>query len=156
MRKSFTLLFVTMLALTAPTALAGNKPQHEIATNDGPMVVTRKTIDASGGGIDQQVVVATVPARSVVLDVLLYVTEPWNGDFTDKLYIGVAGENNFYYDDSLTYSSVGVTWSVLLQESPAVVPHVVAVSTPIIATWTNSANATTGEVEVYVIYALLP
>lgn len=115
--------------------------------------VVEAEVDMSAGGQAQTAAIATIPAGSIILEVVAFVTESLDGDATKEIEVGVTGNTDKYIDpddmgtDADDYMSMaGGT------NNDQKVPEYLASETDIIATWTNHDNASAGEVTVKVIY----
>jgi hypothetical protein len=122
----------------------------------GTVKVETVDVDASAGGSAQTEAIVVLPAGAVVLDVHARCTEAFDGDTTQDLSVGVAGTAAKYLastdfengaddvnaDDEAFASTLGTP------TTPVSVPA----GESIIATWTNTANATEGSVRVSVTY----
>lgn len=104
-------------------------------------------VDASAGGSAQTAAIGTVPAGAVLLGVNTLVTEAFDGDTTTTLVVGVAGATTEYIADSSAD-----TLDAQASDAPM---EYAAAAIPVIATWTNTANAEAGKVVVRLIYAEL-
>jgi hypothetical protein len=115
-------------------------------------LVTR--VNAAGGGVAQTTAIGTVPVGAVILGVLARVVTVFNGDAATTFEVGVAGNIDNYIDTvdfnpttaNLVRCSVGGTTNDQKSFEYA------RVAIPVIATWTNNAAASTGEIEVTVLY----
>lgn len=134
-----------------------DKDQNVLGVVDPSTVVNQVTtvVDASAGGSAQTTAIATVPAGSVLLNVKAVLDVPFDGDATTTCEVGVSGNADAYIDATdfnaggsagLTRGSAGGTTNDVKGTQFA------AADIPIIATWTNSASATEGQVTVTVSY----
>ncbi len=113
------------------------------------------TVDASGGGSAQTTAIGTIPAGSLLLSVRAVVVEPFDGDATETFEVGVSGNIDAYIDTAdfapesvagTAYSNIGGTTNDIK------VAQYLAADTPVIATWTNTDDATAGAIEVTLTY----
>lgn len=118
-----------------------------------PVVVSTTVIDASAGGTATETAVVTVPADSILMDVTAECTAVFNGDTTTTLEVGLTG-NIDKYIDTVDLDVTGLNQASMINgtTNDQVQPEYLAASTAIVATWTNTASATTGSVTVRVVY----
>lgn len=136
-------------ATRAPSAVA------DINAASAAVRSVTTSVDASAGGTAQTAAIVTVPAGSLILGVEAEVITPFDGDTTTTLEVGVGGNIDAYIDttDFDPSAAAGTkAGSVGGANNDVVAPQYVSAATPIIATWTNTANASEGEVEVRVLY----
>lgn len=123
----------------------------------GSVVVAEVVVDASAGGTATETAIITVPANSILLDVIAYATVAFDGDTTQTLEVGLTGNIDKYIDttdfdpasvDTQASSNGGTTNDQKTSEW-------LKAATAIVATWTNTANMTVGSTTVYVIYVPL-
>jgi len=137
-------------AITSSGAVTGTS----VVSGSGTLVVTKATVDASGGGSAQTTAIATVPEHSLILDVSAKVLVGFDGDSTTDFEVGLSGNADKYIDTAdfepethnLTLSMYGST------TSDTALPVLLDAEEAIIATWTNDASASAGSVEVIVTY----
>lgn len=111
-------------------------------------------VSAAAGGVAQTVAIGTVPVGSVILGVLARVVTVFNGDTTTTFEVGATGNVDAYIDTvdfnpttaNLVRCNIGGTTNDVATLEYA------RLAIPVIATWTNTANATTGLIEVTVLY----
>lgn len=121
-----------------------------------PVSVAKTIVDASAGGTGQTANCTLIPANSILLDVVAVIAEAFNGDTTTTLEVGVSGNVDKYVDtaDFDPSGSVGTAQAMTGGGSnDQGTTEFVAAETQVIATWTNTASADEGIVDVYVIYA---
>lgn len=114
----------------------------------------KTTVDASAGGTATATAICTVPEDSIILDVSAKVTAAFDGDTTTTCEVGVSGNIDKYIDTvELDVTTLNTTVDMYSSTtSDTALPELVAADTDIIATWTNTASASAGEVEVIVTY----
>ena len=120
-------------------------------------VVTNVTavVDASAGGSAQTTAIATVPAGSTLLNVKAVLDVPFDSSGTKTCEVGVSGNADAYIDtsDFSASGSAGLTrGSAGGANNDVKGAQFAAADIPIIATWTNQATATAGQVTVTVSY----
>lgn len=117
-----------------------------------PLTYT-EIVDCSAGGIAQTEALTTLGAGSVIQDIVCAVTETFNGDATKTFEVGIVGNTDKYIDpvDCPITSGQVMTMSGGTNNDQKV-PEALAAGTALIATWTNTAAATTGKIRVTVIY----
>jgi hypothetical protein len=115
----------------------------------------RKTVDASAGGTAQTTAIATIPAGAIIHEVVAHAEVAFNGDTTKTLEVGVAGNADKYIDATNFDAGTLNDWQAMTgggANDQGTAEYCTA-AVPIIATWTNTANATAGTVEVLVTYS---
>jgi hypothetical protein len=113
-------------------------------------------ISMAAGGVAQTAAVATLPVNSVVVDVHIVATATFNGSTTQNVDVGVVGTLAKYlassdFETGADDIAAGDEAFASALGSPTV-PARVAAGEAVIATWTNTAAATTGAVRVSVSY----
>ena len=110
-------------------------------------------VDTSAGGSAQSAAIVTLPAGVTIQNVVAVVSEVFDGDTATTFEVGVSGNTDKYLDP------VDVDVEALAQydmlsgtNNDQKTAETLAGTTAIIATWTNTANASTGLVEVHVYY----
>ena len=119
----------------------------------GTVQVIETAVDCSAGGTAQTAAIGTVPAGSVLLDIVGLTDTAFNGNTTKTFEVGITGNTDKYLDPA----DFAVTLNAQLDmyggtNNDQKYPEYLAAATPIIATWTNTAAATAGQVTVRVIY----
>jgi len=124
-----------------------------VAASKGLMKVYEEEVDCSGGGTAEAEALLTLPAGSVILEVLTWCTEAFDGDATKTFEVGIAANTDKYIDPvdcPVTLNGLMSIAAGTNQDQKNV--ETVVASTPIIATWTNTASMTAGKMKVRVIY----
>jgi hypothetical protein len=127
-----------------------------LETNATKTVVT--DVDASAGGTAETTAIATIPANSLLLNVTAVVTTPFDGDATTTAEVGIATNADAYIDTSDFDPSAGAgtqASSLNGATNDVKTAQYLSAETDIIATWTNTASMTAGEVKVIVTYVEL-
>ena len=136
--------------------LTATSTQLNKAAVDGLDISVETVIDCSADETAETSAVCTVPAGSIIKDVIAIVSVAFDGDATTTFEVGVAGNTDAYIDPSdfdpsgtanTTYMSIAGGTN---QDIKA--PQWVVAATPIIATWTNTAATTAGSITVRVTY----
>lgn len=118
-----------------------------------PAKVFSKEVDCSGGGTAKTTAICTVPAGSILLNVMTLCTEAFDGDATTTFEVGITDNTDKYIDPvDCPVTLAGVLLMTTGTNNDQKVPEALATDTPIIATWTNTANMTEGKVTVKVVY----
>lgn len=140
----------TDTVFTYVTATSLNLNGHSAS----PVVVETTAVDTSGGGAASTTAIATLPANSILVDVTAIVTATFDGDTTTTFEVGVASNTDKYVDPSdLDCSAFNSQQSMIGgTNNDQKNPEYIAASTPIIATWTNTASASAGAATVRVVY----
>lgn len=112
-------------------------------------------VDSSAGGTATETAVFTVPADSIILNVVAEVLVPMDGDTTQTLEVGLTGNIDQYidtidFDPSAAAGTQAASLGGTTNDNKVV--EWVAAATPIVATWTNTASATAGSTQVTIIY----
>jgi predicted DNA binding protein len=120
---------------------------------EGIPKVVQVEVDCSGGGSAQTEDIVVLPAGSIILNVVALVTETFDGDTTKTLEVGVSG-NADNYIDTIDLGTTKDTFVDMISgtNNDNTVVEAILTETTIIATWTNSANATAGKVKVTILY----
>jgi hypothetical protein len=113
-------------------------------------------VDCGAGGTAQTTAIVVLPVNSVVLEVHARATETFNGNATQDMAVGVTGTAAKYlasadFENGANDINSGDEAFASALGSPTV-PVSVAAGETVIATWTNTAAATTGIVRVSVTY----
>lgn len=143
--------YVHARASRAPSAVAN------ISALSAAIRSVTATVDASAGGTAQTAALATIPAGSLLLGVRAVVVDPFDGDTTTTFEVGIAGNIDAYIDTSDFDPSAAAgtqAGSIGGTNNDVKVMQFLAAATPLIATWTNTADPAAGEVEVQILYAV--
>jgi len=119
----------------------------------GLVNVYEETVDCSAGGTAQTEALVTIPAGSIILEIVTLCTAAFDGDTTKTFEVGVAANTDKYIDPvdcAVTLNGFQTMEDGTNNDQKVV--EVVSAETAIIATWTNTATATAGEMKVRVIY----
>lgn len=120
----------------------------------GAIKVVSASVDASAGGTAQTTALFTIPANSLLLSVHAAVDTVFDGDTTTTLEVGVSGNIDAYIDtDEFDVTGASEEESNF-SSGTADINDIEYSKTAraLIATWTNTANATTGAVTVTAHY----
>ena len=138
---------VAQTSITAPAFVLGSVSAY-------PAIVDVTAIDASTNGTATTVTCTLVPADSILLNVVAYVSATFNGDTTQTIEVGIEGNIDKYIDTSDIDPS-GAPLQMDIQagtnQDQKGQEYCVA-DTQLICTWTNTTSATTGTASVYVEY----
>lgn len=140
------------LTASSPIVVDANKRVNGIAITEAV------TVDASDGGTGKTTNLTLVPANSIILNVTAVVNTPFDGDTTTTLEVGIATNADAYIDTvDFDPSAAANTYASSLNgtTNDVVAPEYVATAKQLIATWTNTANMTAGEVTVYTTFIKL-
>lgn len=125
------------------------------STTLSKIVVAETTVDAAAGGTATETDIVTVPADSIILDVVAVVDTAFDGDTTTTLEVGLTGNVDKYIDtvdfDPSAAADTQASSHGGTNNDQKVSLYVSAVEA-IVATWTNTANMTAGAVTVRVVY----
>ena len=145
--------------VTAGTAAASSAVMLDSDKRVDMFSITESTtVDASAGGVAQTTNLTLVPAGSIIQNVTAVVVDPFDGDATTTLEVGVATNADAYIDTSdFDPSAAADTYASSINGTTNDItsPQYVSAATQLIATWTNTASATAGEVVVYVTFTKL-
>ena len=104
-------------------------------------------------GTAQTTALFTVPKGSILLNVMTLCTEAFNGDTTKTFEVGVTGNTDKYIDPVDCVVTVdGVMSMTTGTNNDQKLAEPLGAATALIATWTNTATATTGKMKVKVVY----
>lgn len=118
-----------------------------------PVKCLTVAVSCSAGGTAQTAVIGTVPAGSIILEVMTYCTAAFNGGTTKTFEVGVTGNTDKYVDPvDCPVTLAGVMAMEMGTNNDQKVKEPVGAATAIIATWTNTASATAGAMTVKVVY----
>ena len=118
-----------------------------------PVKCLTVSVDCSAGGTAQTAAIGTVPIGSIILEVMTYCTEAFNGDATKTFEVGVTGNTDKYIDPvDCPVTLAGVMAMMTGTNNDQQVPEPLGAAMAIIATWTNTASATAGVMTVKVVY----
>jgi len=113
------------------------------------------SVNAAAGGSAQTAAICTVPLGSVITEVVAVVKTAFNGDTTKTFEVGVAANTDKYVDPSdFDPGGSAGTYKAMTggTNNDQKSSEYCAAATAIIATWTNTANASAGAVDVIVSY----
>lgn len=115
------------------------------------------TVNAAAGGTGQTAALFTIPANAILWDVHSRVATVFNGDTTTTFEVGVSGNTDAYIDPSdFNPTSSGLQLSNRNGTNNDVKSaEYSATARSLIATWTNTASATTGSIVVTADYSVL-
>ena len=133
--------------VTSPTFVAGSTEFH-------PVVVDVTSIDASTNATAGTFNCTLVPADSILLNVVAYVTATFNGDTTTTIEVGITGNTDKYIDPSdLNPAAAPAQMDIQAgtNQDQKGVEYCLA-DTQVLCTWTNTTSATVGAASVYVVY----
>lgn len=110
-------------------------------------------VDASAGGSAQTVDCTLVPGGSILLLVMSFCHEAYDGDTTHTLEVGVSGNTDKYLDPvDVPDTAEGQACHIGGTNNDQTTPEILNEDTQLIATWNNTANATAGKHWVLVVY----
>ncbi len=123
--------------------------------NDSPVTI-KVRVDCSGGGTGETTAIETFPVGTIIHDVVAVVVTALDGDATTTLEVGVAANADKYIDtadydetDDSTPDQASMLNGANNDQKTA---EFCAAAVAMIATWTNTASATAGVIDVYVTY----
>jgi len=120
--------------------------------NNQPMTYS-EVVDCSAGGSAQTEALITLATGQVIQEIVCIVTEAFNGNATKTFEVGIAANTDKYIDPvDCPVTLAGIMTLTGGTTNDQKTPEVLAASTPLIATWTNTAAATTGKIKVTIIY----
>jgi len=112
-------------------------------------------VDSSAGGTATETAIFSVPADSIIMAVYAEVLIDMDGDTTTTFEVGLTG-NIDQYVDTVDFDPAGGAGTQACSLGGTTndnkVMEWVAAATPIVATWTNTANMTAGSTQVTVVY----
>jgi hypothetical protein len=112
-----------------------------------------KEVDCSEGGVATSTAIMTLPAGSVIMEIGVLCTESMNGDTTKTFEVGIAGNTNKYIDPvDCPVTLNGVMTMQAGTNNDQKLPEFLSAETSIVATWTNTAEASEGKFTVRVMY----
>ena len=124
-----------------------------VAASKCILKVYEEEVDCSGGGTAQTEALVTLPAGSVIVEVVSLCTEAFDGDTTKTFEVGVSGNTDKYIDPVDCPVTLNGTMSMAGgTNNDQKSAEAVGAETALIATWTNTASATAGKVKVRVVY----
>lgn len=124
-----------------------------VAASKGLVKVYEEEVDCSGGGTAETQALVTLPAASVILEIVTLCTEAFDGDTTKTFEVGIAANTDKYVDPvDCPITLNGIMSMAGGTNNDQQSAEAVAASTPLIATWTNTASMTAGKVKVRVVY----
>ena len=136
----------------AGVALAGTTPVA-LATGYSVAKVFDKEVTCSNGTA-VETAICTVPKGSLILDVMAWCTEAFNGAVTKTFQVGLTGNTDKYIDNAdmaVTLDAVLDIFTGTNQDQKTAEPCGTAMA--IVSTHTNTTGATAGKMKVKVIYA---
>lgn len=136
-------------------AYNGNQVDGSGIESYGPVRVYQDVVDASAGGTAQVTSLCTIPANSIILDVVVEVLEAFDGDTTTTLEVGDNGNPDDYidtldFDPSAAVGTRGGSFGGTTNDTKALTR--LAAAQDVEALWTNTANATAGKVLVKITW----
>ena len=124
-----------------------------VAASKGLVKYYEEEVDCSGGGTAEAQALVTLPVGSVILEIVTLCTEGFDGDTTKTFEVGIATNTDKYIDPVDCPVTINGTMSMAGgTNNDQGAPEAVAASTPLVATWTNTASASAGKVKVRVVY----
>ena len=136
-------------------SIDANEKLNDVATSEKAVVTETFTVDASAGGVAQVTNLSLLPAESTLINVSAIVGVAFDGDTTTTLEVGVSGNADAFIDTvDFDPSAVAGTSACSLGGTTNDIKGAkyYATATQLIATWTNTANASAGEVVVEITY----
>lgn len=119
----------------------------------GLINIKQVIVDCSGGGSSESETLITLPAGSVLLNIVAQVTETFDGDNTKTFEVG-SGTNEDNYIDTVDLGVTADGYQDMISgtnnDNKAV--EVLSAETEIKAFWTNDDNATAGKVKVTILH----
>lgn len=162
LKKGGTEITATAAEINTVDVTAGTKTASKAVVLDsdsrviGMPITEVVVVDASAGGTAQTTNCTLVPANSILLNVTAKVTEAFDGDTTTTLEVGVSGNVDAYIDttDFDPSGTAETTYASSLNGTTNDIKTAqwLSTATQLIATWTNTANATAGTVAVYTTF----
>lgn len=119
--------------------------------------VIEKNVDCSATSAGTTTAIGTVPANSILLDVVAYCDTLFNGGTTTTAEVGITGNTDKYIDASDFDVTTADTQLDMYggTNNDQLYPEYLGTATPLILTHINTASATTGEVTIRVMYVPL-
>ena len=113
------------------------------------------TVDSSAGGTGTETAILTVPADSLILNVIAEVVTPMDGDTTTTFEVGVTANPDQFidtldFDPSAAAGTQAASLGGTNNDTKVMIWTDAAID--IAATWTNTANMTAGSTKVTVVY----
>lgn len=110
-------------------------------------------VDCSVGGEAEIEALVTLSAGTVILEIITVCTQAFNGNETKTFEVGIATNTDKYIDPvDCPVTLGGVMTMAGGTNNDQKSAEALIGSTPLIATWTNDAEATAGKMKVKVIY----
>lgn len=110
-------------------------------------------VNCSAGGTAQTEALVTLPKGTLLLEVMTWCTQAFNGDTTKTFEVGVSGNTDKYIDPvDCPVTLDGVMCLVGGTNNDQKKAEPLGADTSLIATWTNTTGATTGKMKVRVVY----
>ena len=151
--KTLTITDDSGLVLASTTVTSTGAELNLLDGKTGLVNVYEETVDCSAGGTAETKALVTLPAGSIILEVVTLCTVAFDGGTTKTFEVGVAANTDKYIDP--VDCAVTLNGFQTMEEgtnNDQKVVEVAAAETAIIATWTNTAEATAGEVKVRIVY----
>ena len=124
-----------------------------VAASKGIVKVYEEEVDCSGGGSAQSEALVTLPAGSVLLEIVTTCTEAFDGDTTKTFEVGISGNTDKYIDPVDCPVTLAGTMSMAGgTNNDQKSAEGLNAETAVVATWTNTASASAGKVKVRVVY----
>ena len=110
-------------------------------------------VDCSAGGVAQTEALVTLSAGTILLEIITICTEAFNSAGVKTFEVGIAANTDKYIDPvDCPVTLNGVMTMAGGTNNDQKTHEALTASTPLIATWTNTAAATAGKMQVKVIY----
>ena len=123
----------------------------------GTAQVIEKNVDCSANTAGATTAIGTVPANSVLINVIAYCDALFNGDTTTTASVGITGNTDKYIDPSdfdVTTKDAQLDMYGGTNNDQKY-PEYLGTATPLILTHINTASASAGEVTIRVLYVPL-
>jgi len=123
----------------------------------GTAQVIEKNVDCSATTLTTTTAIGTVPANSILLEVIAYCDALFNGDTTTTAEVGITGNIDKYIDGSdfdVTTKDAQMSIAAGTNQDQKGAEYL-GTATPLILTHVNTASATAGEVTIRVVYVPL-
>ena len=151
--KTLTITDDSGLVLASTTVTSTGAELNLLDGKTGLVNVYEETVDCSAGGTAETEALVTLPAGSIILEVVTLCTAAFDGGTTKTFEVGIAANTDKYIDPvdcAVTLNGFQTMEDGTNNDQKVV--EVVAAETAIIATWTNTGSATAGEVKVRIVY----
>ena len=123
----------------------------------GTVQVIEKNVDCSANTAGATTAIGTVPANSILINVIAYCDALFNGDTTTNASVGITGNTDKYIDPSdfdVTTKDAQLDMYGGTNNDQKY-PEYLGTATPLILTHINTASASAGEVTIRVLYVPL-